>query len=322
MSAKGRPSWYDPAGVFHPYDQPRPPDPNETAAAQTESNVQTAIANSQLGNVNQITPYGNITYSQQAGVNGVPQWTQTTTESPNQQALRQLQEQQGIALGELGLGQTGRVSDILSQPYDPRRFDTNSVTGGPLDVNQALGGDFNSDMEARTRMLMSRGLDEQFGRADERLRTRLANQGISAGSDAFGHETRNFQEGQGNAYMNAELAARQMALGERGQHLGEVLTERGTNLGEALQQYGLDTQADQAARSNPLNEIIALASGVQTTPITPGLPNQGQINGTNIADIINQGYANQMGAWNAQQQTASANTGAAAGLAGSALIVM
>lgn len=43
---------------------PTPPDPKETAAAQTGTNISTAQANAVLGNVNQITPYGNLTYTQ------------------------------------------------------------------------------------------------------------------------------------------------------------------------------------------------------------------------------------------------------------------
>lgn len=41
---------------------PKAPDPKETAAAQTSTNVATAIANSYLGNVNQVTPDGKLTY--------------------------------------------------------------------------------------------------------------------------------------------------------------------------------------------------------------------------------------------------------------------
>lgn len=41
---------------------PTPPDPRQTASAQTSQNVSTAIANAHLGNVNQITPWGNQTY--------------------------------------------------------------------------------------------------------------------------------------------------------------------------------------------------------------------------------------------------------------------
>jgi hypothetical protein len=43
---------------------PTPPDPRETAGAQTATNVATAIANSSLSNVNQVTPYGSLTFEQ------------------------------------------------------------------------------------------------------------------------------------------------------------------------------------------------------------------------------------------------------------------
>lgn len=43
---------------------PTPPDPKVTAGAQTATNIGTAIANANLQNVNQETPYGNLTYQQ------------------------------------------------------------------------------------------------------------------------------------------------------------------------------------------------------------------------------------------------------------------
>jgi hypothetical protein len=64
------------------------------AAAQTGQNVQSAIANSYLGNINQVGPYGSTTYSQGAthtmpGANGetyqVPQFTQTRHLIPKSQ---------------------------------------------------------------------------------------------------------------------------------------------------------------------------------------------------------------------------------------------
>lgn len=41
---------------------PEPTDPAETAAAQTGTNISTAIANSYLNNINQVTPDGTLTY--------------------------------------------------------------------------------------------------------------------------------------------------------------------------------------------------------------------------------------------------------------------
>lgn len=43
---------------------PSPPDPRVTASAQTAQNIGTAIANNHMGNVNQVTPWGSLTYEQ------------------------------------------------------------------------------------------------------------------------------------------------------------------------------------------------------------------------------------------------------------------
>jgi hypothetical protein len=298
---------------------PRPPDPTATANAQTASNRDTAVSNSYLNNVNQVTPYGTVNYDVTGtGPNGLPRWTQTTQESGNQAQLRQLQEQQGIDLGQLGISQTNRVADILGTNYVPRRFDTNSATGGALDINGALG-DYNGDVEARTRELAQRGLGDMFDRGQESLDSRLANQGINAGSDAYGAEQQAFQKGKGDAYASAELAARGQAQSDRQQSLSELLGQRQTNLGEAQQQYGYDNTADLAARQNPLNEIIALMSGVQTNPINPGQPNSYNINGTDVAGITQQGFANQMSRY--QQESANQNSllNGLAGLGGAAI---
>ena len=46
-------------------DTPSAPDPSETAAAQGAANKDTAIATAELNRYNQITPYGNLTWTQQ-----------------------------------------------------------------------------------------------------------------------------------------------------------------------------------------------------------------------------------------------------------------
>lgn len=280
---------------------PTPPDPVRTAQAQTESNTQTAIANAQLNNVNQITPWGSVIYSSTPGQNGIPNWTQTTTLSPDQQQLNDIGTQNSIGLGNLAATGIDTASGVLGSDWNQRYFDGNSVTGGPLDLASALG-DFRGDIEGRTRELMTRGLDDAFNRAEESQRSRLANQGINAGSDAFESERRSFEAGRGDAYAAAELAARQAALGERSQQMGEITGERGINWQEALQQYGLNDQADFNARARPLNEITSLNSGSQLyyQPTTPGQPNAYNIAGTDVAGIYNQGYQNQLAAYNAR----------------------
>lgn len=300
---------------------PRPPDPAQTAAAQTQSNLQTATANATLNNVNQNTPWGNVTYSSQPGPGGVPQWTQTTTLSPNQQQINELGEQNSIGLGNLAQTGINMAQGVLGEGWDQRRFDGQGAVGGPLDLAGALG-DYSSDVEARSRELATRGLGEAFDRSEESLRSRLANQGVNAGSEAFGSEMEAFNTGKGNAYAQAELMARGQALADRQQQVSELTGQRGVNWNEALTQYGLDDQADFNARSRPLNEITALSSGSQLyyQPTQPGQPNYHNIQGTDVAGIYQNNFANQMAGYNAQMSGRNATLGALANLGGAAIM--
>lgn len=297
---------------------PSPPDPNVTANAQTQSNLQTAIGNSYLNNVNQITPWGSTSYNVTGmGPNGVPQWTQTTSLSPNQQTINDQGEQNSIGLGQLAGQGINTAQGVLGQDWAQRYF---SNPSGQLDIAGALG-DYDQDVEARYREMATRGLGEMFDKGEESLRSRLAAQGVNAGSDAFGSEMQSFNEGKGNAYAQAQLGARQMALSDRQQQLSELMGQRSTNWSEALTQYGLDDQADFNARSRPLNEITSLASGSQLyyQPTTPGQPNYHNIAGTDVAGIYQNNFANQMAGYNAQMQGQNGWLGALANLGGAAI---
>ncbi len=62
---------------------PKAPDPQQTAAAQTATNVATAQANAAMNNINQVTPYGNLTYTQTgknfiADPNGQQYWVDSS----------------------------------------------------------------------------------------------------------------------------------------------------------------------------------------------------------------------------------------------------
>ncbi len=48
---------------------PQPPNPIATGAAQTGTNIGTAIANANLNNTNQVTPQGGLTYDQTSTYN-------------------------------------------------------------------------------------------------------------------------------------------------------------------------------------------------------------------------------------------------------------
>ena len=98
---------------------PAAPDPYATAAAQTQQNVDTAIANANLNRINQYTPYGNITYNV-TGYNsdGTPRYEQTQTLSASGQ--RQLDIQNALAekLGTFASSSVSRVQDAMAKPFD------------------------------------------------------------------------------------------------------------------------------------------------------------------------------------------------------------
>lgn len=297
---------------------PTPPDPAATIAAQTQSNTTTAVNNADLNHVNQQTPYGDVTYSSTPGANGLPNYTQTTTLSPDQQHLYDLQTQQSGLLGQLGIDQTNKVSDILGSNYTPAHLDVNGATGGPLDINAQLGN-YGDDVEANTRTLLNRGLGDEVNRGQESLDSRLANQGVNAGSDAYGAEQQSFQKGVGDAYAGNELAARQQASSDRSQQLSEILSQRGTNLSDAQTQNAATNSEMLAARDNPLNEIIGLANGVQTNPINPAQPYQANIASTDVAGITQAGFQNQSSNYQAKLNAQNALLSGLAGLGSTAI---
>ena len=67
---------------------PKPPDAKDTAAQQTQSNIDTAIAQTNLNNVSQVTPFGSLTYDV-VGTNadGTPKYKATQSYSEPVQGI-------------------------------------------------------------------------------------------------------------------------------------------------------------------------------------------------------------------------------------------
>jgi hypothetical protein len=108
--------------------KPDAPDPAETAAAQTGTNVGTAISNAFLGNVNQVTPDGTLTYDKTGSYGwkdpytgktyDIPTFTATQTLSPEQQAVKAQQDKAKLNLGTLAADQSGFLTEYLGTPFD------------------------------------------------------------------------------------------------------------------------------------------------------------------------------------------------------------
>lgn len=239
---------------------PAAPDPAKTAAAQTGTNVTTALANAQLGNVNQYGPDGSVTYSQKGGTTftdptsgasyWIPQYEQTTTLSPQQQAIKAQNDAASLNLGTIANEQTNFLRDYLNKP---------------VNLN-------NEATEARLMELGRKRLDPIISQRDEDLRTRLANQGIKAGSDVYSRELNTANQANNDAYTS-------LLLNGRSQAVQEALTQR----------------------NQPLNEIAALMSGSQVQMPTFGAgTNQPTLPTVDYAGLVNQNYQNQLGQYQSQ----------------------
>lgn len=192
---------------------PPPPDPRETSTASTATNVGTAIANSMLSGVNQVGPDGTKTREQTGTYQwhdpytgktyDIPTFTETTSLSPQQQALYDLNNKTQQNLGQIGVDQSAKI-------------------GGLLGTNVNLN---NEATEARLMDLGSKRLDPMFSRNEDALRTRLINQGIQPGSAAWRAEMDQFSQGKNDAYN-------QLLLSGRGQAVQEALTERNQPINE------------------------------------------------------------------------------------------
>lgn len=220
-------------------DPPAPPDPRETAAAQTGTNVATALANTSLQQVNQVTPDGTLTYDQTGSTQfrdpttgqtfDLPQFTATTTLSPEQQAIRDQNNTTSLRLATLGAEQAGRAGELLGRPLSlkgaPARADRSewgpASYSGDLSVPQYNrngtsapeltdtyrgADDFSADRRRIEDALFGQ-IDEERGRDRESLRTELLNSGLREGTEAYSRAMEDFNESTDEARLNAILAA-------------------------------------------------------------------------------------------------------------------
>ncbi|MGV0910332.1 tail fiber domain-containing protein [Martelella sp. FOR1707] len=199
---------------------PTTPDPAETASAQTATNIGTAIANSYLGNVNQVTQDGTLTYDVtgyhdwtnplDGTTTPIPTWTATQTLSPEQQAIKDQQDAAQLNLAGLANDQSNFLRGYLNEPVD---LSTGNVEGY---INSHFMDDFNKRWDQN--------------KAD--LDTQMANQGIDIGSTAysraFGDYSQQRSDAYDNLYGNQYQNAIQNILAERNQPINEIGALLGT----------------------------------------------------------------------------------------------
>ena len=186
----------------------------QTAAAQTGSNIGTAIASNVLGQTNQNTPYGSLAYTQRGTYSfkdplsgktyQLPQFTATQTLSPIQQKILNQTQGAQLNLGEIANERSGFLQDYLAKPFS-------------LD---------NSAVEGRLFELGKGQLDPVFARNQQNLEQSLANRGVKMGSGAYQRQMEDFTKSRDSAYndllLRGHSTAAQDLLTERNQPLNEI----------------------------------------------------------------------------------------------------
>lgn len=211
--------------------KPKAPDPVATAQAQSAMNRDTAISEQLINMVNTSNPWGSTAYNQ-TGTTGyrdssgkwvtIPTFTQTTTLSPEQQAIYDAATQAETNLANIASDQSARISETLSDPFE---FNNQDAANWAYDLG-------------------SQRLDPRFAREEDALRSRLTNQGIREGTAAWNNAMGRLSEGKNDAYN-------QLMLQGRGQAFSEALTTRNQPINELMALLG-GTQVDNpAAMSAP-----------------------------------------------------------------------
>lgn len=227
---------------------PKAPDPVATAQAQSGMNRDTATSQNLINMTNTVNPWGSTTYNptgSQSFIDStgktvtVPQYTQTTVLTPEQQAI--FDKTQGAQTNIAGIAQdqSAMVADYLKTPFE---FDNQDAADWAYDLGA------------------SRIRPEQ-AKNEEALRSRLVNAGLRPGTAAWDSEMTRMTQGNTDQ-MN------QLALQGRSQAFGESLATRNQPLNEITALLSGSQVSNPAQMSGPTPQ--ASVGGVDYT----GLVNQ------------------------------------------------
>lgn len=246
-------------------------DPGAIAAQQTASNQATAKAQAELNMVNQNTPYGSLAYNQTGtAADGTPQYTATTTLSPELQNLvgSNIQGAQGMSDAQNAL--MGNVQNNVTHPLD--------LSWGAT--------------EANLDQLGRQTLDPQFAQQNNQLEAKLYNQGLRPGTEAYDYAMNQNAQQQGQQYNNLYLQGHNTAVNDLTTQynspfnalaslrsgtqvaqpgIGQVQTPQtgvqGTNVAGI---YQAANQANMAQNNATMGGLFGLGGSLLAAPMTGG----------------------------------------------------
>ena len=244
-------------------DAPPPPDYAAAARETAAGNLEAARATAAANRVNQVTPYGNLTYNISGKDSyGNDMYTANQTLTPAQQKI--LEQNQGLSSGLLNTAQQGLdyASGIMSKPG----IDMSSLP--QIGINP---GETYSDA-------IMRRLQPQIAQENEMSDAQLANQGIAQGTEAYNNAKRTLQMGQND------------------RQLGAITSGMGVGLQANQQAFGQQGYNQM----QPINVINALRTGSQVqSPSYVSVPQQSNVAGPDLLGATGAQYNAQLAQTNA-----------------------
>jgi len=306
---------------------PAAPDYSGAARETAAGNVDAARVATAANRINQVTPYGSLTYTQSGEDKyGNPTYTATQALSPDQQRLLDTQNRISGSLGDVASKGVSYVENMLNTPFDTSRLAEMQSRVSPADMQRLTGqanlgqmGQAEAQLRAgqapnlqtslgqnvgmagwdRASDLLMQRLNPQIEQSQDRLRAQLANQGIVAGTEAYDRAMMQQGQRENDLRTQAQLQAQGIQQNLFGQELAAGQFGNQAMLGQnqaQLQNLGFTNQAQQADFANQLAGM-----GFNNQQIQQMYQNQMGQQQVNNA-IAQQEYANRMAGANLSNQ--------------------
>lgn len=331
-------------------DSSPPPAPDYRGAAAEQSAASKEIATQQnfASRPNQYTPWGSTTWQSYAGTDpatgqAVTNWQQSQSLTPQLQGALDSQIAMTRGRSDLANSTMGRVRNDVSQPFSyvgmPGRnngpatsqWDVSAPTQTTQTTNEAA---FSADRRRFEDAAFDR-MAPVHQRQQSAMDVKLANQGLTPGSDAYKYAQQDLADQQSRERFNAieaggaeQARMQNMLLSQQQQAFNQdANSQQAQNAALASQQGAAGWQntnraqaitEEQQRRVQSLNEMNALVSGqqVQTPQMPQFVPGSGAAQAPNYLGAATALGNYNMGAFQAQQQQNSGLWGGLGQLAG------
>lgn len=256
-----------------------PPPPDYAAAAQqtAQGNLEAARYATTANRANQYTPYGSLTWNDL----GNDRWEQRINLTPEGQAL---------------LDQGNKTSQNLANLQDTSSARVAAQQAAGWGDDKLVQSPFNPGETAQDAIM--RRMQPQLDRSRNSAETRLANQGIQQGSEAWRNAQDDIGRQENDAYSQAAL--------------------QGISTGQQARQQGIQEQ--QYFNTRDLNALNALRTGSQVTnPTFGGYAQQATTQGADMMGAANAQYNAELAGVNAKNAGIGNLTSGLFSLGGAAL---